>query len=222
MKARTYFFFILLTVCGFVYVQQGSGEPVVLQSSSPDIEIPEQAMRLRILANSDHVKDQWLKRQVRDQVIAEIKTWAHQPKTLEEARLAVKQHLPRFQQIAEETLAQHGFSYSVKVDYGQVPFPTKLYGNQVYPAGEYEALRITLGEGKGDNWWCVLFPPLCFVDMSNGDAVPQKEARTLSASIAQNQVFAASKSEEKEKKEEKEDPVEVRFLLIDQLSDLFE
>ena len=69
-------------------------------------------------------------------------------------------------------MKQKGYPYAVHTDVGQVPFPTKLYGNTVYPAGNYEALRIVIGSGLGQNWWCVLFPPLCFVDIASGDAIP--------------------------------------------------
>ncbi|MDN4592794.1 stage II sporulation protein R [Polycladomyces subterraneus] len=187
--------------------QQGEKKPV----------IPKQAIRLRILANSNSAQDQWLKRQVRDAVIAEIGTWAQRPRNIVEARQAIRSRLPLFHTIAERTVRQHGYTYPVKVDFGLVPFPTKLYGDQVYPAGYYEALRITIGKGQGDNWWCVLFPPLCFVDMSNGDAVPQTKEQRLSA-MGTNEVLAAP-AQESSQSEEK--PVQVRSFLWDSLKDFF-
>ena len=95
-----------------------------------------------------------------------------------------------------------------------VAFPTKLYGDQIYPAGDYEALRIQIGSGEGENWWCVLFPPLCFVDMSNGDAVEAKSTHSFSTSMTSTQ--AAYASESKEQREEQEKKMEVRFFLLDQ------
>ncbi|KAA2302408.1 stage II sporulation protein R, partial [Clostridioides difficile] len=74
-------------------------------------------------------------------------------------------------------------NYEYQVELGSVPFPTKLYGGTVYPAGDYEAVRITLGEGKGQNWWCVLFPPLCFIDAGTGDALAKPS--TVSAAAAE-------------------------------------
>ncbi len=217
MKARNYFLFIILVFCAWMAYSHSGTEDMwaVEKEDSGDVQIPDQAIRLRILANSDRSEDQWLKRQVRDEIIKEMETWVRQPRTIEEARQAIKQHLPRFEQIAEKTVERHGFSYPVKVDYGRVPFPTKLYGDRVYPAGNYEALRVTLGEGKGGNWWCVLFPPLCFVDMSNGDAVPKEDNKTLSASIASSeQIYAA------QIKKEKKDRVEVRFLILEKLDSI--
>jgi stage II sporulation protein R len=222
---RTYFICFLLAVgVGFAVSQWNVHEQMAMQKAlQPTLEqeIPAEAIRLRILANSDQMQDQWLKQKVRDEVIQDIKGWTLKPKNMEEARQVVKQRLPHFQKIAEETVHRHGYTYPVKVDFGKVPFPTKLYGAKVYPAGNYEALRITLGEGVGGNWWCVLFPPLCFVDMSNGDAIPKQPQRQsiLSTSIApSHQVFAASTKVQEQQKAKKS--VEVRFLFLDQLAQM--
>lgn len=136
-----------------------------------DSAIPEQSIRLRILANSDTVEDQAMKRLVRDAVIAQMNTWVKQPDGIEAARRIVRAQLPALREVVGRELAAHGYSYPYQVELGNVPFPTKMYGNRVYPAGDYEALRITLGRGVGQNWWCVLFPPLCFVDAVSGEAV---------------------------------------------------
>jgi stage II sporulation protein R len=137
--------------------------------------IPQQSIRLRIIANSDSIQDQWLKREVRDAIVARMNVWVKEVRSYEEAKQLVAQKLPELQQLVDKTLRDRGFSYSAAVDFGQVPFPTKLYGSYVYPAGNYEALRVRIGEARGQNWWCVLFPPLCFIDMSNGDAVQAAE-----------------------------------------------
>lgn len=135
-----------------------------------DASIPEQSIRLRILANSDRPQDQLLKRQVRDMVVANMNTWAKDAEHIDEARAEVENRLPDFERIVGEVLEEQGFDYSYSVEFGMVDFPTKIYGNQMYPAGDYEALLITIGEGVGLNWWCVLFPPLCFVEIGVGDA----------------------------------------------------
>ncbi|MBY0085028.1 stage II sporulation protein R [Brevibacillus sp. M2.1A] len=136
--------------------------------------IPQESVRLRIIANSDSVQDQWLKREVRDAIIAQMNTWADDIETLAEAEQVIQSQLPVLQQVVDKTIEERGFSYKAVVDFGEVPFPTKLYGSYVYPAGNYRAVRVQIGEAKGQNWWCVLFPPLCFIDMSNGDAVQAK------------------------------------------------
>nr|WP_218093338.1 stage II sporulation protein R [Paenibacillus solanacearum] len=126
--------------------------------------IPQESIRLRILANSDAPSDQWVKREVRDAIIEQMNGWVTEPQGIEAARAVVREHLPELNKLVGETLHANGFAYEYKVELGVVPFPTKMYGNQVYPAGDYEALRVSIGAAEGQNWWCVLFPPLCFVD----------------------------------------------------------
>ncbi|MGE7603856.1 stage II sporulation protein R [Peribacillus sp. NPDC097675] len=135
--------------------------------------IPDEAIRLRILANSDKEEDQAVKRLIRDEVNADITGWVKELTSLDEAREVIQSHLPDIQETAREVIRENGLEQSVTVDFGQAEFPTKLYGQFLYPAGEYEAVIITLGDGEGANWWCVLFPPLCFLDFSNGTAVSQ-------------------------------------------------
>jgi stage II sporulation protein R len=108
---------------------------------------------------------------VRDAVNAKITLWVQELTSLDKAKTVINEKLPEIQAIAERVVADQGSNQSVKVKFGAVQFPTKLYGQFLYPAGEYQAILITLGEGKGANWWCVLYPPLCFLDFSNGVAV---------------------------------------------------
>jgi stage II sporulation protein R len=135
------------------------------------VVIPAEAIRLRILANSDYAQDQEIKRKVRDAVNEQITMWVQELTSLEKAKMVLTSKLPEVQAIAEKVVAEQGSTQSVKVEFGKVQFPTKLYGEFLYPAGEYQAILITLGEGTGANWWCVLYPPLCFLDFSNGVAV---------------------------------------------------
>lgn len=142
--------------------------------------IPQESIRLRILANSDGVGDQAVKRKVRDAVVEQMNAWVGEledPQSLEAARGIIRDHLPEIGDKVQQTLADNGKEYNYQVELGVVPFPTKMYGGAVYPAGDYEALRITLGEGEGKNWWCVLFPPLCFVDAGSGDALAKDKGQ---------------------------------------------
>ncbi|MEW8986339.1 MAG: stage II sporulation protein R, partial [Bacillus sp. (in: firmicutes)] len=109
------------------------------------IVIPNEAIRLRILANSDLEVDQELKREVRDEVNAAITEWVAELTSVEAARDLIQSRLPEIKAIAEEVLEKNGSDQSVKTDFGKVEFPTKLYGEFLYPAGEYEAVLITLG-----------------------------------------------------------------------------
>lgn len=169
------------------------------------VVIPKEAIRLRILANSDKKEDQDVKRLIRDEVNHSITEWVEDLTSLPEARKVIQSHLPDIQETAERIVDEKGVNQTVKVDFNKAKFPTKLYGQYLYPAGEYEAIVITLGEGKGANWWCVLFPPLCFLDFSNGTAVSQSpyEEGTNEGSIEPHnngteEIRVTQQSEEKE------------------------
>ncbi|WP_042195646.1 stage II sporulation protein R [Paenibacillus camerounensis] len=152
--------------------------------------IPQQSIRLRILANSDGTADQLVKRQIRDAIVEQMNQWVsglEDPQSLEQARTLIRSHLPELNELVASELEKRGIGYEYKVELGVVPFPTKLYGGTVYPAGEYEAVRVTLGAGKGQNWWCVLFPPLCFIDAGTGDAAA-KGTGVASAAGAEDSV----------------------------------
>lgn len=175
--------------------------------------IPQESIRLRILANSDGTGDQLVKRRVRDAVVEQMNGWVAQlenPQSLDEARRVIRDHLPAIEEQVGRTLQQYGKTYDYQVELGTVPFPTKMYGGAVYPAGDYEALRVTLGEGKGKNWWCVLFPPLCFIDAGSGDALA-KDAGT--AAVAKASAGGAAGDAVQVEPEQ----AEVRFFLWDML-----
>lgn len=167
-------------------------------------EIPEQSIRLRILAHSDAPQDQWIKLKIRDEVIRYMRIWVQDPRDINEARQGVQTHLPQFEQLVGDVLAQYGYTYPYSVELGIVDFPTKIYGSERYPAGDYEALRIVIGDGKGENWWCVLFPPLCFVDLTTSVTVTERE------DTAVGQVESVSKEN-----------IEARFFLWDLMKSLF-
>ncbi|AOT73083.1 stage II sporulation protein R [Geosporobacter ferrireducens] len=128
----------------------------------------ERLIRFHVLANSDSPEDQALKLKVRDRVIAEMNPKFEQSKSLDETRKILQASLENIETIAMEELQKNGSSDTVRAELGEVNFPTKNYGSITLPAGSYEALRIVIGRGQGANWWCVLFPPLCFVDMKSG------------------------------------------------------
>lgn len=126
-----------------------------------------EAIRLRILANSDAIEDQIIKRVIRDRVNRAITEWVGTIDSLEEAEQIIKENLPEIETIVERELEKRGVSQPFDVTFKEAAFPTKVYGNLVYPSGTYNAVVITIGAGMGKNWWCVLFPPLCFIDMDN-------------------------------------------------------
>jgi stage II sporulation protein R len=129
---------------------------------------PTQVMRLHVLANSDTEEDQALKRAVRDAILAEVTPLFAEAGSAAKAKEIVRAALPQMEEIAARVVRSWGKSYTVRAEMGRFDFPGKAYGKVFLPAGLYEALRIQIGEAAGANWWCVLWPPMCFVDWSTG------------------------------------------------------
>lgn len=124
-------------------------------------KIPDQLLRLHILANSDTQADQTLKLQVRDCILKESAGMLNGVKNRAEAEKVVAKRLPQIQKTAQDEVYRRGYRYPVKARMTNMYFNTREYGNVTIPAGMYDALRITIGSGNGHNWWCVLFPALC-------------------------------------------------------------
>lgn len=129
-------------------------------------------VRLHILANSDSVQDQKVKLKVRDAVIAYLTPHVKDVADAQEAKKIIFSHQEEIVLVAQNCLVDNGFDYPVDIQIGSFAFPVRSYGDLVLPAGEYQAVRILLGNGAGQNWWCVLFPPLCFIEGTNVLANP--------------------------------------------------
>ncbi len=139
-------------------------------SVCPDFGHDQQYIRFHVIANSDSEEDQAVKLKVRDRLLAEFGDELGQCRSLEESRVMILSRLQDIQDIAQQEVDKHLTGYHVQAMLGHFEFPTKAYGNLLLPAGRYQALRIVIGKGQGANWWCVMFPPLCFVDVSHGVA----------------------------------------------------
>ena len=133
-------------------------------------EIYDSVLRLHVIASSDSEEDQALKLLVRDAVLLEAEALLTSTDSKESAELTVAQNLERLRSVAEETVRQNGYSYPVSIELGEEKYPTKNYESCCFPAGEYTSLRILIGDAEGQNWWCVLFPPLCLSAATDPDA----------------------------------------------------
>ncbi|HDR3522191.1 stage II sporulation protein R [Bacillus pacificus] len=203
MKKQVIAYLLLLLIGAQLLVQFGY---MKADAKGPSV-IPKEAVRLRILANSDSDKDQALKRKVRDEVKAQIDGWVADLTSFEEARKVIQSHIPEIEKTVANTLKKEGSKDSFQVKFSKnVKFPTKVYGNFIYPAGEYEAVLITIGEGEGANWWCVLFPPMCFLDFSSGTAV-RKEEHVVKAESPEEEQVKQIDDEEVNAEEKKGDEV---------------
>lgn len=137
-------------------------------ANSISSDLAENFFRLHILANSDSEEDQALKLKVRDNIISYMNTLTYDNLSKKEAIALTESHLADFEEIAKSTIKQEGYNYPVTLTIDNFYFPTKVYGNISLPAGYYDGLKIEIGNAQGQNWWCSLFPPLCFVDISSG------------------------------------------------------
>ncbi len=160
-------------------------------------------LRLHILANSSSPEDQYLKRQIRDLIIDEAHGLFTNVNDLNQAVEVTNTNLPTLKHRIEEYLFSQGKKLEVKMDIGNFEFPTRTYGNVTLPAGDYRALRVTLGEGDGNNWWCVLFPPLC---LDQEEKITKNDKKQLSS------IFLANEPEEIK--------VEYRFKILETLGEI--
>ncbi len=137
-----------------------------VQAVSSDIS--NNVFRLHVIANSNSKEDQNLKYKVRDSLLDYMNTLCTNVNSKEEAILIAQNHKKDFENIALEVIHKEGFDYVVNINIGNFEFPTKTYGDISLPAGMYDALRVEIGAAVGKNWWCVMFPSLCFIDISSG------------------------------------------------------
>ena len=150
--------------------------------------------RLHVIANSDSKEDQDLKYIVRDKLIEYMNTISADAKNKEEAIKIANDHIDDFYQIAKQTIINNGYNYDVAVEIGNFNFPTKTYGDISIPSGYYDALRVKIGEAKGQNWWCVMFPPLCFVNVSSG-IVPEESKKILEDELSEEEYSIISNTD---------------------------
>lgn len=165
----------------------------------------EELIRLHVVANSDTSEDQELKLLVRDAVITSLRQALADVQDTQHAKEYLKENLPKLQELANKTLDAAGSTQRAVVTLCREGFPTRQYDTFSLPAGVYEALRITIGEGEGKNWWCVVFPSLClprtsqgFTDTAAGAGFPEALSGALSG----------------------EEPYQLRFYLLDKLGEL--
>lgn len=149
-------------------------------------DISDSVFRLHVIANSNSAEDQNLKYIVRDNVLEYMNSITSGVTSKEEIIEIISNHLEEFKQIAQDTVYENGFDYEVSLEIGNFEFPTKTYGDVSFPAGFYDALKIKIGNADGQNWWCVMFPPLCFIDVSSG-IVPEESKEILESELSEEE-----------------------------------
>lgn len=198
----------LLILCTGIFLCFVTSRFTVREVSTP---LAKQVLRLHVLANSDSHEDQALKLKVKAAIVEALSPVLSETSDKAAACAWVSANLDELQIIAAQVIADEGYSYPVTVACETVWFPNKTYGDMTFPCGYYDALRVCIGEADGANWWCVLYPPLCFVDLTCG-VVPDESKEKLETVLDEDDYNSLFEPESK--------PV-IRFKLFDWLRDLF-
>lgn len=179
-------------------------------------DVKDVLIRFHVIANSDTEEDQNLKLKLRDKVIEYYYPLLNNSKSIEESRKIILDNKSKVEELARNFIKENGYSYSITSELSHENFPEKQYGNIVLPQGNYEAYRIIIGNGEGHNWWCVMFPPLCFIDVTKGEVEEEESKKEL------DEVITESKQEpSNEEKTLDDEDVEIDFKFIEVIKDLF-
>ncbi len=207
---KTYTSIAAAVICGLILttVITFAGERY---SKGVTDQLSEHFIRFHLIANSDTIEDQQMKEHIKDLVLAYMSPLLKDSESIEQTRTIIIDETPNIEQIALEVIKKWGKEYNVNVRLDKVDFPTKAYGDITLPAGEYEACRIIIGEGKGKNWWCVMFPPLCYVDVTSG-IVPSDQMDKLKASISEEEYELITKSTSLSNKDM---PIKFKFKIVE-------
>lgn len=188
----------LLLAMLLTLAQVQKGQEALADKLSPSL------LRFHILANSDSGRDQEVKLKVRslllDYMQKQLDGDADKGETVE----YLQNHQREVEQLADRYLEENGFDYQAKLELTNCYFPTRVYDGLVFPCGNYDAARITLGKGDGHNWWCVLYPRLCFVDAACSE-IPEESERKLAAELKESDYLALRDNRPK---------IEIRFLIF--------
>lgn len=172
--------YLIVTLLLFIYILFYS----ISYANNTISNLSNSVFRLHVIANSNSEEDQNLKYLVRDELISYMNNLCTNVSSKEEAVFIAKEHSEDFNKIAKKVIKEKGFDYDVKISIGNFAFPTKQYGDITLPSGFYDALKVEIGKSEGKNWWCVMFPTLCFVDVSNG-IVPEESKEDLQSMLTE-------------------------------------
>ncbi|MFL0164935.1 MULTISPECIES: stage II sporulation protein R [Clostridium] len=185
-------------------------------------EVKDSLIRFHVIANSDNDDDQQLKLKVKNRVIDYLYPYLNSSQSLDESRKIIKDKMEDVKTLAQQVIKDNNYDYDVKVELSRENFPDKSYGNITLPQGNYEAFRIIIGSGQGRNWWCVMFPPLCFVDESKAQVEYDK---------TENKIKSNGKSFELESKDDSTENVgdkqadgnniKIKFKIVEIFRDIF-
>lgn len=199
MKMKNNVFTVILSILigftgAFLVTERTEGAQEIQQG------IADQIIRFHVIANSDTQEDQELKLKVKGEVVDYMQEILRGADGIEETRTRILSHIPDIRREAGRVIREEGYTYPVTVELTDTYFPIKTYGDCTFPEGTYEALRIKIGKAQGKNWWCVLYPNLCFVDATHA-VVPEEEKQMLKNVLTEQEYNSITE----------ETPVKIRF-----------
>ena len=186
-KFLKHFFIIFILISIYFYICAYSYAINVSNDLSNSV------FRLHIIANSDSNEDQNLKYLVRDKLLDYMNSLCMNCISKKDVIKIATEHQNDFKTIVDETIKSQGFSYSSNINIGNFEFPTKSYGDIIFPNGYYDALKVEIGNSAGQNWWCVMFPPLCYINTSTG-IIPTESKEILRQNLSEEEYNIISDS----------------------------
>ena len=195
-------------------------------------EVKDSLIRFHVIANSDNEEDQNLKLKVKNKVIDYLYPYLNNSQSLDESRQIIKDRMQEVKKLAEEVIKDNNYEYDIQVELSRENFPDKSYGNITLPQGNYEAFRIVIGDGQGKNWWCVMFPPLCFVDESKAEVEYDKTEEKINSTknnlnLEMKLNSDGNKSEELDTqnddndKQNNKNDIQIKFKIVEILKSIF-
>lgn len=241
MKHKKLILILSLLIISFSYIIH----PYMTNKETSVDSFKDEIIRFHIKANSDKEEDQALKLKIRDQILKDVGIQFENSISIEDTRRIVEKNMENIKHIAENVIQKEGKDFPVDVSLGKRNFPTRKYGEVTFPAGEYETLQVTIGEGQGKNWWCVMFPPLCFLDETketiDTDNVKEtieeyedeknledednsgeelKEEKT-EEEIKEEEIIDNERIDDEKKSEGRENKIEFKFKIFDIIKNIF-
>lgn len=203
---------IVLSFVGIIVLFSGYNKNV--QADETQESMSSKIIRFHVLANSDSEEDQALKLKVRDQVLEYIAPKLEKSKSKDESREILINEEENVRDICLKVIKDNGYDYNIDIQLNKQNFPVKTYGNIVLPQGEYEAYRILIGNGEGQNWWCVMFPPLCFVDISKGEPAYEENEKNMKEVLDEEEYSLVDGTKE-------EEDVKFEFKIVEIIKGIF-
>lgn len=206
---------LVLSLVGIILMMTITVNSEVNKIDQASESYKEKLIRFHVIANSDTDEDQELKLKVRDGIIKYLEPKLAKSSSIKESESIIKNEYENLEKISKDIILKNGYNYDVQIGIQYSTFPTKQYSSIVLPAGEYKALKVVIGEGKGKNWWCVMFPPLCFVDKENG-VIDKSTDEKLKKALTEDEYNLIVQKDEK-----KVSRVEIKFKIVEMIEDIF-